>query len=114
MEKVLGRSDDMLIIRGVNVYPSQIESVIVGIEGVEPHYQIIVDRLKAMDTLEIDIEVSENVFSDEIRGLEHLEKKIKSKLESVLGVSTRIKLVEPKTIKRSEGKAVRIVDKRKI
>jgi phenylacetate-CoA ligase len=114
MERVTGRSDDMLIIRGVNVYPSQIEAVIIGVEGVEPHYQIIVDREKTMDNLEIHVEVSEKVFSDEIKGLEKLERKLRAVLESVLGVSARVKLVEPKTIQRSEGKAVRIVDKRKI
>ena len=114
MERVTGRSDDMLIVRGVNVYPSQIESVIMGIEGVEPHYQIVVDRQKSMDTLEIHLEVSESVFSDEIKELEKLEKKIQSELDSVLNIASTIKLVEPKTIQRSEGKAVRIVDKRNI
>jgi phenylacetate-CoA ligase len=114
MERVTGRSDDMLIVRGVNVYPSQIESVIMGIQGVEPHYQIVVDRQKSMDTLEIWLEVSEQLFSDEIRELEKLEARIRQELESVLLIGTKIKLVEPKTIQRSEGKAVRIVDKRNI
>ncbi len=114
MERVKGRSDDMLIIRGVNVYPSQVESLLVAIDDVEPHYQIVVDRQKSMDTLEIWVEVSEKIFSDEIKGLETLERKIKSELDSALLISTKIKLVEPKTIKRSEGKAVRIVDKRNI
>jgi phenylacetate-CoA ligase len=114
IERVMGRTDDMLIIRGVNVYPSQIEAVIIGIEGVEPHYQIFVDRQRAMDTLEIWIEVSENVFSDEIKGLESLERKLRRELESVLGIGAKVKLVEPKSIQRSEGKAVRIVDKRNI
>jgi phenylacetate-CoA ligase len=114
MERVTGRSDDMLIVRGVNVYPSQIESVIMGIQGVEPHYQIVVDRQKSMDTLEIRLEVSEQLFSDEIRELEKLEARIRRELESVLLIGTKITLVEPKTIQRSEGKAVRIVDKRNI
>ena len=114
MERVTGRSDDMLIIRGVNVYPSMIESVLVRIDGVEPHYQIIVDREKAMDNLEIRVEVSEKIFSDEIKGLEAMEKKIRAELESALGIAAKLKLVEPKTIQRSEGKAVRIVDKRNI
>ena len=114
MERVTGRSDDMLIIRGVNVYPSQVEAVLMSVEGVEPHYQIIVDREHAMDSLEIHVEVSEQVFSDEIKGLEKLEKRLHDELESVLLISAKLKLVEPKTIQRSEGKAVRIVDKRNI
>jgi len=114
MQRVTGRTDDMLIVRGVNVYPSQVESVLVAIPGVEPHYQILVDRKGAMDLLEIWVEVSETVFSDEIKGLENLEKKIKSNLESVLQIAVKLKLVEPKTIQRSEGKAKRIIDKRTV
>jgi phenylacetate-CoA ligase len=114
MEKVTGRSDDMLIIRGVNVFPSQIEHVLVSIEGVEPHYQIIVERHGNMDTMEVHVEVSEAVFSDEIKKLEALSKKIQTDIKDLLGVSCRIKLVEPKTIQRSEGKAQRVIDKRKL
>jgi len=114
MARISGRSDDMLIIRGVNVFPSQIESVLLEIEGVEPHYQIMVDRDGALDMLEIDVEVNETVFSDEIKNLQNLEKRIEHDIKDILGVSATVRLVEPKTIKRSEGKAVRVIDKRKI
>lgn len=114
MNRVLGRSDDMLIIRGVNVFPSQIESVLLTIGETEPHYQLVVDRHDNMDDLEIWVEVSEQLFSDEVRRLEELERKIKSAIESTLGISARIKLVEPKTIARSEGKARRVIDRREV
>ncbi|OKY74782.1 MAG: phenylacetate--CoA ligase [Desulfobulbaceae bacterium DB1] len=114
MEKVTGRSDDMLIIRGVNVFPSQIEHVLISIKGVEPHYQIIVNREGSMDTLEVQVEVSDTVFSDEVKQLEGLAKKIQHEIKDLLGVSCKVKLVEPKTIQRSEGKAKRVIDNRKI
>ncbi|RME65655.1 MAG: phenylacetate--CoA ligase [Nitrospirae bacterium] len=114
MEKVTGRTDDMLIIRGVNVFPSQIEHVLMSVEGVEPHYQIIVDREGALDVMEVQVEVSEEIFSDEIKVLEKLQKQIERELKETLAVSCRVKLVEPKTIQRSEGKAKRVIDKRKI
>jgi phenylacetate-CoA ligase len=114
MHRVLGRTDDMLIIRGVNVFPSQIESVLLEIGETEPHYQLIVDREGNLDDLEIWVEVSERLFSDQVRRLEDLEAKIKREIASVLGISSRIKLVEPKTIARSEGKAKRIIDKRDV
>ncbi len=114
MEKVTGRTDDMLIIRGVNVFPSQIEHVLMSVEGVEPHYQIIVDREGALDVMEVQVEVSEEIFSDEIKVLENLQKRIERELKETLAVSCRVKLVEPKTIQRSEGKAKRVIDKRKI
>lgn len=114
MEKVTGRTDDMLIIRGVNVFPSQIEHVLMSIEGVEPHYQIIVDREGALDVMEVQVEVSEEIFSDEIKVLENLQKRIERELKETLAVSCRVKLVEPKTIQRSEGKAKRVIDRRKI
>lgn len=114
MERVSGRSDDMLIIRGVNVFPSQIESVLIGIEGLEPHYQLIVDRKGAMDTLEVQVEVSERIFSDEIKVLQKIEKKITKDIKDLLGVTTKVKLVEPKSLKRFEGKAQRVTDNRKI
>jgi phenylacetate-CoA ligase len=114
MHRVMGRTDDMLIIRGVNVFPSQIESVLLEIGETEPHYQLIVDREGNLDDLEIWVEVSERLFSDQVRRLEDLEAKIKRELASVLGISARIKLVEPKTIARSEGKAKRIIDKRDV
>ena len=113
MRRVTGRSDDMLIIRGVNVFPSQIESVIVGIEGVSPHYLLAVDRKPGkMDELEVWIEISEDAFSDEMKELEQLEQRVLREIESVLGLSVRVKLVEPKAIARSEGKAKRVVDRR--
>ncbi len=114
MERVSGRSDDMLIIRGVNVFPSQIESVLMAIDGLEPHYQLIVDRVGTLDTLEIRVEVSESIFSDEIKGLQGLEKRIKKDVKDYLGVTTGVKLCEPKTLQRFEGKAQRVIDKRTI
>jgi phenylacetate-CoA ligase len=114
MERVSGRSDDMLIIRGVNVFPSQIESVLMEIEGLEPHYQLIVEREGSMDTLEVQVEVSEKIFSDEIRELQKLEKRITKDIKDYLGVTTKVKLVEPKSLQRYEGKAQRVIDKREI
>lgn len=114
MEKVTGRTDDMLIIRGVNVFPSQVEHVLMGIEGVEPHYRIVVEREGNLDTMQVQVEVSENIFSDEIRVLENLAKKIKAEIKDYLGVTCSVKLVEPKTIQRSEGKAQRVLDNRKL
>ncbi|MBN1533791.1 MAG: phenylacetate--CoA ligase [Spirochaetes bacterium] len=114
MEKVTGRSDDMLIIRGVNVFPSQIETVLMEAEGTEPHYQIIVDRKGALDDIEVKVEVNEKLFSDELKVLDGLKRRIEDRMRSVLGISAKITLVEPLTIARSEGKAVRVVDKRKI
>jgi len=113
MHRVMGRSDDMLIIRGVNVFPSQIESVLIDIEGTEPHYIIVVDREHGkMDELEVWVEVSPELVSDEVRSLEALERKIAHELHSVLNISLKVKLVEPKTIARSEGKAKRVIDRR--
>lgn len=114
MERVSGRSDDMLIIRGVNVFPSQIESVLMNIEGVEPHYLLIVDRKGNLDTLEVQVEVNEKVFSDEIKNLQFITREIENDIKDLLGVTAEIKLVEPKSIQRSEGKAQRVIDKRKI
>jgi phenylacetate-CoA ligase len=114
MEKVTGRTDDMLIIRGVNVFPSQVEHVLMGIEGVEPHYQIVVDRQGSMDTMAVQVEVSAGLFSDEIRVLENLTKKIQVDIKDMLGVTCKVQLVEPKTIQRSQGKAQRVIDNRKI
>jgi phenylacetate-CoA ligase len=111
--RIGGRTDDMLIIRGVNVFPSQIEHVLLETGYAEPHYQLIVDRKGTMDTLTVMVEVSENVFSDEVRKLEQLEYTIKNELETTLGISVGVKLVEPKTIARSEGKAKRVIDNRK-
>jgi phenylacetate-CoA ligase len=114
MRRVRGRTDDMLIIRGVNVFPSQIESVLMQIEGVSPHYQLIVERETGLDILEVQVEVSEDMFSDRIRGLEQWQELIQGEIESYLGLGAKVTLVEPRTIARSEGKAVRVVDNREI
>jgi phenylacetate-CoA ligase len=114
MKKVSGRTDDMLIIRGVNVFPSQIESVLMEIKGLSAHYQLVVDRVDNLDTLTVHVEVGEGVFSDEVRVLQGLEKNIAYRIKEELGVSARVKLVEPKVIARSQGKAVRVIDHRRI
>ncbi len=114
MNKVSGRTDDMLIIRGVNVFPSQIESVLMEIQGVEPHYQLVVDREGNLDVLNVMVEVDEKLFSDEVKSLQNLERNIEKNIKDYLGVSARVKLVEPKGIARSQGKAVRVVDNRKL
>ena len=114
MERVTGRTDDMIIIRGVNVFPSQIESVLMHIEGIEPHYQLIVDREGSLDILEVQVEVNERIFSDELKQLEKLGKRVEKEIKETLGTTCRCKLVEPKTIQRSEGKAKRVIDKRKM
>ncbi|MDT8903013.1 phenylacetate--CoA ligase family protein [Anaeroselena agilis] len=114
MGKVLGRSDDMLIIRGVNVFPSQVETVLLGLGETSPHYQLIVDREDNLDKLTVLVEVTEAMFSDEVRRLETLEHKIEAALGSVLGVSAQVRLVGPKSIERSEGKAKRVIDNRKL
>jgi phenylacetate-CoA ligase len=112
MERVSGRSDDMFIIRGVNVFPSQIESVLMTVEGLEPHYRLIIDRQGALDTLEIQVEVSEKIFSDEIRRLQTMERQIAKDIKDYIGITAKVKLVEPKSLQRFEGKAERVVDKR--
>jgi phenylacetate-CoA ligase len=114
MKKTMGRSDDMLIIRGVNVFPSQIEDVLIAIEGCEPHYQLVVSRDGAMDRLEVCIEVTENIFFDEMKMQRAFLEKIEKSIESVLGVGVTVKLVEPNSIPRHEGKALRVIDRRKI
>jgi phenylacetate-CoA ligase len=114
MEKCLGRSDDMLIIRGVNVFPSQVESVLLEMEEASPHYQLIVNREHNLDTLEIKVELNEKYWSDEIKVLEGIKKLIDHKISNVLGLHAAIKLVEPRSIERSEGKAKRVIDNRKL
>lgn len=114
MERITGRTDDMLIIRGVNVFPSQIESVLLEFGETEPHYMLVVERKAAMDDLEIQVELSSRMFSDKVAGLEVLERRLRERILSVLGISAKIKLVEPKSIPRSEGKAKRVIDKREL
>lgn len=114
MEKCMGRSDDMLIIRGVNVFPSQIESVLLAMSETEPHYLLIVERKGTLDILKLMVEVQEQFFSDEVRVLENLKKKITHNIQNTLGISVDVKLVEPRTIERTAGKAKRVIDNRKI
>jgi len=113
MSKVSGRSDDMLIIRGVNVFPSQIESVLLEFGETAPHYMLIVDRIDNLDVLEIWVEMTPALFSDEVKKIEDVEKKVSREIEHTLGINAKVKLVEPKSIERSEGKAKRVIDKRK-
>ncbi len=115
MHRLLGRTDDMLIIRGVNVFPSQIEQVLMKIEETEPHYEIIVDRAAgSLDEVEIRVEVEQSFFSDETKNLEIIREKIESEMKTELGIGARVKLVEPKSIERSLGKAKRVIDKRQV
>jgi len=114
MGRITGRTDDMLIIRGVNVFPSQIESVLVGIHGVAPHYVLVVDRVNATDRLEIRVELTEDMFSDTVSQIERLANLIADQVKSVVGIQAKISLVPPRSIPRSEGKAKRIIDNRKI
>ena len=115
MKKPQGRSDDMLIIRGVNVFPSQIEEVLLRVnENVTPNYQIIVDRVNNNDTFDINVEMSEKMFGDDVRTIELIERKITGELRSVLGIGAKVHLVNPKSIERSEGKAKRVIDNRKV
>ncbi len=113
MDKCLGRSDDMLIIRGVNLFPSQVESVLLEMSEIKPHYQLIVDRVNNLDTLELKVEVDEAFFLDKISQLEALRMKLQDNLQSSLGLGIKVTLVEPKILERSEGKAKRVIDKRK-
>jgi len=110
--RMSGRSDDMLIIRGVNVFPSQIEAILMQAEGVEPHYLLIVDRKDNLDSLEVQVEVDERLFSDEVKHLQSLAFSIEKQIKDLLGITCKVRLVEPKTITRSEGKAKRVIDNR--
>ncbi len=115
MKKPCGRSDDMLIIRGVNVFPSQIEEVLMSVGGdITPNYQIVVDRVNNNDTFDVNVEMSEHLFADDVRSIETLEKNITNKLRDVLGIGAKVHLVNPKSIQRSEGKAKRVIDNRKL
>jgi len=115
IHRLLGRTDDLMIIRGVNCFPSQIENVLMRIEGTQPHYQIVIDRgATHLDEIEVQVEVQEAIFSDLTSTMEALRKRIHDELKSALGISAHIKLVEPRSIARSEGKAKRIIDRRSI
>lgn len=114
MKKVRGRADDMIIIRGVNVFPSQIESVLLKHSQVEPHYMIIVDRVKNLDVMEIHIEMNDSLFSDKVSSIESIERSLRQDIESTLGISAKIKLVESRSLQRSEGKSKRVIDRRNI
>lgn len=113
MAKPMGRTDDMLIIRGVNVFPSQIETVLLN-EGYQPNYQIIVDREKNTDTFDVNVEMSAEQFTDKVSDVLAMEKKLADAMKTMLGINPKVHLVAPKTIVRSEGKAVRVIDKRKL
>jgi phenylacetate-CoA ligase len=112
MRKVTGRTDDMLIISGVNVFPSQIESVLMEVNGISPHYQIIITKKGYLDALEVLVEPAEKAFTGSFRDLKTLEETIASRLQNVLGIGARIRLVEPFSIERSQGKAKRVIDNR--
>jgi len=112
MRKVTGRTDDMLIVSGVNVFPSQIESVLMSVDGVAPHYQIIVDKNGFLDYLEIRVELTQELFTGQFRDLEALEGKIRRRLSSVLSLNARVRLLEPRSLERGTGKARRVIDRR--
>ena len=112
MTRIIGRSDDMLIIRGINIFPSQVESVILGMPEFEPVYMLVVDRVNNLDTLQVQVEVRRDYFSDELGTMLQLRKRLADKLKSVLSISADVRLMEPNSIPRSEGKSVRVIDKR--
>ncbi|MCK4999911.1 MAG: phenylacetate--CoA ligase, partial [Anaerohalosphaera sp.] len=115
VSKIKGRTDDMIVVRGINVFPSQIEHVLLGIEGTCPHYQIVIDRAAhKLDQVEIMVEVDQQLFSDEIKKLNEMSARIKKEIEGVLSIGVKVKLVEPKTIERSMGKSQRVIDKRNL
>ena len=109
-----GRVDDMLIIRGVNVFPSQIEAALIEVEEVTPHYMMIVDRVNNLDTLEVQVELDQKYYTDEVRVLEAMNKKIAHVIQQALGISAKVKIVEPQSLVRSQGKAVHVIDNRKL
>ncbi len=114
IQRIARRTDDMLILRGVNVFPSQIEAALLAVEGTLPHYQIIVDRVKGLDELEVQVEVTADFFSDTVGALEKLQKRLAHAIEHIIGIRAHVRLVEPHTLQRSEGKAKRVIDKRKL
>ncbi|WP_027205919.1 phenylacetate--CoA ligase family protein [Butyrivibrio fibrisolvens] len=114
IQRFKGRTDDMLIIRGVNVFPSQVEAALLNIDGTTPHYMLVVDRVDNTDTLEVQVEIAEKVFTDEVRGLEKLSNEIHNKLKSAIGLNAKVKLVEPNGLEHSDGKTKHVIDKRKL
>lgn len=114
IRRLRGRTDDMLIIRGVNVFPSQVEAAIMGIEGIAPRYLLVVDRVNNLDVLEVQVELAPELVSDEVRAIEELSRRVSRSIEQTLNLSVKLRLVEPGSIERSEGKSKRIVDKRKL
>ena len=114
LSRFKGRVDDMLIIRGVNVFPSQVEAALLEIKEISGHYMMIVDRVNNLDTLEIQVEINSEYFHDEIRGIEALANKVGKVVQQALGINAKIRVVEPQTLKRSEGKAVHVIDNRKL
>ncbi len=113
MKKVLGRSDDIIVIKGVKVFPSQVESILLEVEGVEPRYQILVEQVEGADTLELKVEVNERVFSDEIKNLQSISAQIERKLREIVGISAKVKLVAPESLQPTDGKMVKVIDRRK-
>ena len=114
MTRIIGRSDDMLIIRGINVFPSQVESVILEMPEFEPVYMLVIDRINNRDTLQVQVEVRKDYFSDELGAMLQLRKRLADNLKSVLSISADVRLMEPNSIPRSEGKSVRVIDKRQL
>jgi phenylacetate-CoA ligase len=112
MERISRRSDDMFIIRGVNVFPSQIEAALLAVEGTLPHYQIILTRQKGLDAIEVQVEITAEFFSDKVGAMEGLHERLVDALDHILGLRVAVRLVEPHTIQRSEGKAKRVIDRR--
>ena len=112
LQRFAGRSDDMLIIRGVNVFPQQIENLILKTDGLSPNYQLVVEREGSLDTMEVQVEVNESIFHDQIGKLQEIQAKLKSQIKDFFGVTTKVRLMEPHSIERSKGKATRVIDKR--
>ncbi len=113
MRKVLGRSDDIIVIKGVKVFPSQVESILLEVEGVEPRYQILVEQIEGADSMELKVEVNEKVFSDEIKNLQNISAQIERKLREIVGISAKVKLVAPESLQPTDGKMVKVIDRRK-
>jgi phenylacetate-CoA ligase len=114
MKKVLGRSDDILIMKGIKIFPSQVEAILLEVEGVEPRYQLLADRVEGADILELRVEVNEDVFSDEIKYLQNISLQIEKKLREIIGISAKVKLVAPESLRPGDGKIQKVIDRRKI